>query len=102
VPIAKSHDEKWHVDRVEIIPHRLGRKCGLELAVADEKNLGPANAINCGALEAVEERSVFIVRVHVAAAIGEKMVVVIACRTAFEIVDRHLPDPTNENAEPRA
>ena len=41
----------------------------------------------------------FVVGVLLAIAIGEKMVVAITRRAAFEIVDRHLGNGTDENAE---
>ncbi len=41
----------------------------------------------------------FVVCVLLAVAVGEKMVIAITRRAAFEIVDRHLGDATDENAE---
>jgi hypothetical protein len=43
----------------------------------------------------------FIVGVLLAVAVGEKMVIAITRRAAFEIVDRHLGNATDENAEGR-
>lgn len=40
-----------------------------------------------------------VIRVLLAVAVGEKMVIAITRRAAFEIVDRHLGDATDENAE---
>src|SRR5262249_56154995 len=87
------------VDRVEIVPHRLGRKSGLEPAVTDKKDLGPANAIDCGGLESVQQSSMFVVGVLLAIAVSEKMVIAITRRAAFEIVHRHLGNAADENAE---
>src|SRR5690348_5654877 len=41
----------------------------------------------------------FVVCVLLAVAVGEKMVIAITRRAAFEIVDRHLGNATDENAE---
>src|SRR5262249_32434061 len=97
--VAKSHDKKPHVDRVEIVPHRLGRKSSLEPAVTHKKDLGPTNAIDCRALESVQDSSMFVVCVLRTIAVGEKMVIAITRGAAFEIVDRHLGNATDENAK---
>ena len=41
----------------------------------------------------------FVVCVLLAVAVGEKMVIAITRRAAFEIIDRHLGDAADENAE---
>ena len=97
--ITEAEDEEGYIAAAEIATDRRAGKSCLGQAVSEEDDLSVADAVAQARLQRMIYRTVLVVAVTVAAAIGEKVVAVVSARPALQVLGRHLANAAGEHPE---